>query len=27
VVALLLGLRVVWSWHRTRQAVSSSVGS
>lgn len=27
VVALLLGLRAVWSWHRTRQAVSSSVGS
>lgn len=27
VVALLLGLRVVWNWHRTRQAVSSSVGS
>jgi sulfoxide reductase heme-binding subunit YedZ len=27
VVALLLGLRVVWGWHRTRQAVSSSVGS
>jgi sulfoxide reductase heme-binding subunit YedZ len=27
VVALLLGLRVVWGWNRTRQAASSSVGS
>lgn len=27
VVAVLLGLRVVWSWSRARQAASSSVGS
>ena len=27
VVAVLLGLRVVWSWNRARQAASSSVGS
>jgi len=27
VVAVLLGLRVFWSWHRSRQAVASSVRS